>query len=177
MSVNKVNIKEANEHLKQLHKRVIELENQVQMHVLHTHELERTNADLERKLQETQQQKRTELLAKDTEISDLTQRLDQCQGEIQVLLEAAEERDQLVVKLETKARLFYEAVEHRAALCRIVQVLEDLHKQKEVEETPGKGHSAMPNRKERENSVDKERTSLVGQIEGSHSTHANQETV
>ena len=42
------------------------------------------------------------------------------------MLEAAEERDATMVKLETKSRLFYEAVEHRVALSRILEVMEEL---------------------------------------------------
>ena len=134
MSVNKVNIKEANDHLKQLHGRVIELENQVQMRALHAHELERVNADLHKKLQELEEQKNVELSAREAEISNLTQRLALSEGRVQALLEAAEERDRLVIQLETKARLFYETVEHREGLKRILDVLEELDKQRKLED-------------------------------------------
>ena len=55
------------------------------------------------------------------------------------MLEAAEERDATMVKLETKARLFYEAVEHRTALSRILEVMEELSVRTEAVEdgTPG----------------------------------------
>ena len=44
-----------------------------------------------------------------------------------------------MVKLETKARLFYEAVEHRTALSRILEVMEELSVGTEAVEdgTPG----------------------------------------
>ena len=166
MSVNKVSIKEANDHLKQLHGRVIELENQVQMRALHAHELERANADLHKKLQELEEQKNTELSAREAEISNLTQRLALSEGRVQALLEAAEGRDRLVVQLETKARLFYEAVEHRESLKRILDVLEELDKQRRledmVEEEGVRGNKSEPsNGHERDSIAEGERTSLA----------------
>ena len=129
--MNKLNIKEANDHLKQLHRKVFELENQVQMHALHTQELERSNRELQERLEAAQRQREEELAAKDAQITELSGKLSECESQVQVLLQAAEERDVLVLKLESKARLFYEAVEHRAALGRIVQVMDDLHHQRE----------------------------------------------
>lgn len=130
--MNKLNIKEANEHLKQLHRKVFELENQVHMHTLHTQELERTNAELREKLKAAEQKRERELAAKEAENEDIRKKLSECESRVDVLLQAAEEQDKLVMGLERKARLFYEVVEHRSALGRIVEVLDDLHKQKEV---------------------------------------------
>lgn len=52
----KLNIKEANEHLQALHKRVFELENQLQTHAIHISELEKANATLERGLAEKERE-------------------------------------------------------------------------------------------------------------------------
>ena len=60
------------------------------------------------------------------QVAELTQRLQESESRVHQLLEAAEERDATLVKLETKARLFYEAVEHRTALSRILEVMEEL---------------------------------------------------
>lgn len=130
--MNKLNIKEANEHLKQLHRKVFELENQVHMHTLHTQELERTNAELRERLKATEQKSERELAAKEAQNEEIRKKLNECENRVDVLLQAAEERDRLVLRLEKRARLFYEAVEHRAALGRIVEVLDDLHRQKDV---------------------------------------------
>ena len=59
--MNKLNIKEANKHLKQLHRRVIELENQVHMHALHSQELEKTNAELRARLEAAELSRQREL--------------------------------------------------------------------------------------------------------------------
>ena len=60
------------------------------------------------------------------QVAELTQRLQESESRVHQLLEAAEERDATLVKLETKAQLFYEAVEHRTALSRILEVMEEL---------------------------------------------------
>ena len=60
------------------------------------------------------------------QVAELTQRLQESESRVHQLLEAAEERDATMVKLETKAQLFYEAVEHRTALSRILEVMEEL---------------------------------------------------
>lgn len=60
------------------------------------------------------------------QVAELTQRLQESETRVHQLLEAAEERDATMVKLETKSRLFYEAVEHRVALSRILEVMEEL---------------------------------------------------
>ena len=133
--MNKLNIKEANEHLKQLHRKVFELENQVHMHTLHTQELERTNAQLRERLKATEESRESELAEKEAREADLLKRLSECENRVDVLLAAAEERDRLVERLETKAQLFYEVVEHRATLSRMVEVLDEIHRQE-------KGNSA-----------------------------------
>lgn len=119
MSYSRVNIEEANKHLKQLHQRVIELENQVQAQSTLTEELRKTNLELQQRLEETTSEK-------DAHISELTEKLDQSERRVQQLLEAAQERDDAVLKLEKKARLFYEVVEHKSSLARILQVMEEL---------------------------------------------------
>lgn len=148
--MNKLNIKEANEHLKQLHRKVFELENQVHMHTLHTQELERTNAELRERLKAAEQKRERELAAKEAENEDIRKKLSECESRVDVLLQAAEEQDKLVVGLEKKARLFYEVVEHRAALGRIVEVLDDLHKQKEV---PASISTTAADKEQRERTV------------------------
>ena len=125
--MNKLNIKEANEHLKQLHRKVFELENQVHMHTLHTQELERINAELRKRLEATEQSNKKEAAAKEAQIVELRQRLGECESRVDLLLEAAEERDELVEKLEKRAQVFYEVVEHRSALGRIVEVFDEIH--------------------------------------------------
>ena len=131
MKMNKLNIKEANEHLKQLHRRVIELENQVHMHALHSQELEKTNAELRARLGAAELSRERELEAKEAQCAELHSRMRECETRVDVLLSAAEERDRLVDDLEAKARLFYEVVEHRGALGRIVEVLEEIYKQRD----------------------------------------------
>lgn len=130
-NLSKVNIKEANEHLKQLHQRVFELENQIQLQAIHVEELQKTNTELQQKVHEVMKEKEEALRVKDSLIVDLGQKLEESEKRVQTLLEAAEERDETLVKLEGKARLFYEVVEHRHALTRIVQVLEELSSEQE----------------------------------------------
>ena len=119
MSYSRVNIEEANKHLKQLHQRVVELENQAQTQSTQTEELRETNLELQQRLEETTSEK-------DALISELTEKLHQSESRVQQLLEAAQERDAAVLKLEKKARLFYEVVEHKSSLARILQVMEEL---------------------------------------------------
>ena len=126
MNYSRVNIEEANKHLKQLHQRVVELENQVQMQSIHADELEKSNLELERRLKESDAEK-------NARISELTEKLQQSERQVEQLLEAAQERDAAVVKLEKKARLFYEVVEHKSSLARILQVMEELSEIQEVE--------------------------------------------
>ena len=119
MSYSRVNIEEANKHLKQLHQRVVELENQVQVQSTQAEELRKNNLELQQRLEETTSER-------DARISELTEKLDQSESRVQQLLEAAQERDAAVLKLEKKARLFYEVVEHKSSLSRILQVMEEL---------------------------------------------------
>lgn len=148
--MNKLNIKEANEHLKQLHRRVFELENQVQMHTLHMQELEKTNAELLERLKTAERESERELAAKEAQNVEIRKQLSECESRVDVLLQAAEERDRLVLRLEAKARLFYEVVEHRAALSRIVEVLDDIHRQKEAEVSRNEMSGAILNGSEKE---------------------------
>lgn len=119
MSYSRVNIEEANKHLKQLHQRVLELEKQVQTQSTQVEELSKNNLQLQQRLEQT-------TLEKEARISELTEKLDQSESRVQQLLEAAQERDAAVLKLEKKARLFYEVVEHKSSLARILQVMEEL---------------------------------------------------
>lgn len=118
-SISKVNIEEANSHLRKLHKKVFELENRIQMQALHVEELQKVNAQLQQQLGKVTRQSALE-------ISELTQRLENSEGRVQRLLGAAQERDATVLQLEKKARLFYEVVEHRTAISHILEVLEEL---------------------------------------------------
>lgn len=132
--MNKSTIKEANEHLQQLHQRVYELESQVQVQGMHTAELQRANTELQRRLQEQQSQTAQALGTKDQELAELGARLQESERQVHVLLESARERDAAVLKLEAKARLFYEVVEHRAVLKKIVATLEELDEKKDEED-------------------------------------------
>jgi DNA repair exonuclease SbcCD ATPase subunit len=127
MSYSRVNIEEANKHLKQLHQRVVELENQVQTQSILAEELRKNNLELQQRLKETTSEK-------DARISELTETLVQSESRVQQLLEASQERDAAVLKLEKKARLFYEVVEHKSSLARILQVMEELSVLQEVED-------------------------------------------
>lgn len=119
MSYSRVNIEEANKHLQQLHQRVVEMENQVQMQSIQTDELRKTNLELQTRLKDIESEK-------SAQIADLQEKLRRSESHVQQLLEAAEERDSAVLKLEKKARLFYEVVEHKSSLARILQVMEEL---------------------------------------------------
>ncbi len=123
MSLSRGSIQEANEHLKQLHQRVFELENQIQMQGMHIDELQKTNFELHEKLQESTTSD------KDTEsVSELKRRLKESEEQVAKLLSSAQERDAAMMRLEEKARLFYEVVEHKGSLVRILEVLEELSK-------------------------------------------------
>ena len=69
MSLSRVNIKEANDHLKQVHQRVYELENQVHMQAMHAEELQKSNLELQHRLQEVLRQKEEAVRAKEAEVS------------------------------------------------------------------------------------------------------------
>lgn len=122
--MTKVNIQEANSHLRQLHKKVYELENKVHMQAMYVEELEATN----RKLHKATQDGTDALKEKDKLASELSKRLKESEQHVEQLLVAAQERDQVVDRLERKARLFYEVVEHRSALGHMLEVLDELSK-------------------------------------------------
>ena len=69
MSLSRVNIKEANDHLKQVHQRVYELENQVHMQAMHAEELQKSNLELQHRLQEVLRQKEEAVRTKEAEVS------------------------------------------------------------------------------------------------------------
>ena len=155
--------------MKQLHQRVIELENQVQMQTIHADELRRANLELQQRLKESDSEK-------NVRISELTERLKQSERHVQQLLEAAEERDAAVLKLEKKARLFYEVVEHKSSLKRILQVMEELSVLQEdsVHENSlrnGDSVSEVPQKPQRESGDFEELSSVSGSstklVEGS----------
>lgn len=71
MSLNKLNIKEANDHLKQLHQRVYELENQVHMQNMHAEELQeifREKEEASHRLQEILREKEEASRRKDAQV-------------------------------------------------------------------------------------------------------------
>ena len=100
-------------------------------------ELQRTNTEL---------QYRTQMAIREKEeaIAELTSQLEQSEERVQKLLAAAEEKDSTLVRLESRARLFYEVVEHRPVLARMVQILEELS-QKEPEESQPEEDSPLVN--------------------------------
>ena len=75
------------------------------------------------------------------QVAELTRRLQESESRVHQLLEAAEVRDATMMKLEAKARLFYEVVEHKPALARLLEVLEELSIGTELvaERSGGKG--------------------------------------
>ena len=92
-------------------------------------ELQRTNSELQHRMQ-------TAIREKEESIAELTSRLEQSEERVEKLLEAAEERDATLVRLEARARLFYEVVEHRPVLARMVQILEELSQNEPEECSP-----------------------------------------
>lgn len=122
--------------MKQLHQRVIELENQVHMQSIHAEELRKTNLELQQRLKESNSEK-------NARISELTEQLRQSESHVHQLLEAAEERDAAVWKLEKKARLFYEVVEHKSSLARILEVMEELSVLQEDSDSTVHDHSLL----------------------------------
>ena len=114
------------------------------MHALHSQELEKTNEELRARLQAAELSKERELAAKNAQNAESLRRLGECEGRVDVLLGAAVERDKLVEDLEGKARLFYEVVEHRASLGRIVEVLDEIHKKKTLSQPPTKLNGETP---------------------------------
>ena len=147
MSISKVNIEEANAHLRKLHKKVFELENKIHMQALHVEELQQANVHLQQQLKKATKASEGSLAEKGATVSELTQRLEESEKHVQQLLEAAQERDATIVKLEKKARLFYEVVEHRSSIARVLQVLDELSLPSEEGEGEGKGRSDKPSPK------------------------------
>ena len=125
-SLSKTSIKEANEHLQQLHQKIYELENQLQLHALDIEDLQRSNLDLQRKLSDVTTEKEKLAKQKDEEIAELYRQLEEKEKQLQKLLANAEEKDDALIKLETRSRLFYEIAEHRTSLARILQVFEEV---------------------------------------------------
>ena len=152
MSISKVNIEEANTHLRELHKKVFELENRIQMQAMHVEELQKANTQLQRKLGKLRQEKDRQLAEKDAFIEELNQRVGEAESHVQQLLSAAEERDSVVVQMERRARLFYEVVEHRSSIARILEVLEELSVGEDMEEE-GEGEEGEDVEEEREEGV------------------------
>ncbi len=114
-SLSKTNIKEANEHLKQLHQRIYDLETQLQLHAIHVEDLQKSNNELKKQLSKERVEKE-ELEKKMTSKDKL----------LETLLSSAEEKDEAMIKMEDKSRLFYELVEHRGALEHILHVLDEV---------------------------------------------------
>ena len=114
-SLSKTNIKEANEHLKQLHQRIYDLETQLQLHALHMEDLQKNNIELQRQLSVVKSEK-----------NELRKQLKEKDSQLETLLSSADEKDKTLMKLEAKSRLFHEVVEHRFSLQRILQVLDEV---------------------------------------------------
>lgn len=115
MSISKTSIKEANEHLKELHQRLYDTETQLQLHTLHIEELQKNNKELQ------------QMLAKENEEKNELERVVKSKEElIERLLSSAEEKDTMIAKLEEKSRLFHELIEHRSAMEHIVKVLNEV---------------------------------------------------
>lgn len=136
--MSRTNIKEANEHLQQLHHTVFELENRVQLQDMNIDELQKSNAELQRQLW----RKEKDVVSRDRLISELTEQLKEKEEQLQKLLSAAELRDNAMILLEAKSRLFHEAVEHKSALIKILEVLEEVSSQQtQIRALNGTGHS------------------------------------
>lgn len=98
------------------------------MQALHVEELQKANTQLQHQLSTVTQERARE-------VGELSQRLEEAENHVQQLLQAAGERDSAMLKLEKKARLFYEVVEHQPAIARILEVLEELSEGKEEGES------------------------------------------
>ena len=169
MSLNKVNIQEANTHLRQLYKKVCELENKIQMQAMNMEELQKTNLQLQKQLHQVSQKNAKELNEKDSTITELKKQLEESEKRVQQLLESAQERDSTVLKLEKKARLFYEVIEHRSSIERILEVLNELSIPQEEESGLGStnGEIAMkPELSEKESVL----LNRIGDIENDDET-------
>ena len=129
-SLSKTNIKEANEHLQQLHQRIFELETQLQLHSLHVEDLQRSNTELQRQLTLNKELADAKLREKEGEVTELRGQLEEKEEQVQRLLLTAEDRDQALIKMEAKTRIFYEVTEHKTALAQILRVLEEISQSK-----------------------------------------------
>ena len=116
-SLSKTNIKEANEHLQQLHQRIYELETQLQLHVLHVEDLQTSNLQLKKQLNK-----------ETSENEELKRKIKSKDDMMESLLSSAEERDQTMMKMESKSRLFHELVDHKGSLEKILHVLDEVTK-------------------------------------------------
>lgn len=126
-TITKTNIKEANNHLQELHQRIFELESQVQLHVLHVEDLQHRNNELERELIEVKKRSEESINMKDEQIKQLYSTVGEKEEQLEELLVAAEERDEALIKMEAKSRVFHEIIEHRTALEHILQVLQEVN--------------------------------------------------
>ena len=116
-TLSKTNIKEANEHLKQLHQRIYDLETQLQLHALHVEDLQKSNSELKRQLTQAKAEK-----------EEMKKKIKSKDELLENLLASAEEKDKAMIRMEEKGRLFHELVEHKGSLERILQVLDEVSK-------------------------------------------------
>ncbi len=116
-SLSKTNIKEANEHLQQLNQRIYDLETQLQLHILHVEDLQKNNLQLKKHLSKETAEK-----------EELKRKIESKDKLIDTLLVSAEEKDQTMIKMEAKSRLFHELIEHKGSLEKILQVLDEVSK-------------------------------------------------
>ena len=140
-SLNRTSIREANEHLRQLSDRIYELESKLQLQAMHIEEVQRKNMELDRLLHQEREEREQALAAKEQEKIEAVERLE---TQVQKLLVAAEERDSAMMKLESKSRLYYEVAEHRFALSRILEVLEEVSAMKSRDLLLGSHDFAAP---------------------------------
>ena len=104
----KLSIKEANEHLQALHKRVYELDSQLQTHVIHIGELEKANTDLHLALTEKEQ-----------EVDRLKKQLTSAQEELSSL----QGSERMVETWKQKAAVLDNIMEHKHSLTAILNLL------------------------------------------------------
>ena len=139
-SMNKSSIREANEHLQKLHSRIYELESKLQLQAMHIEELQRKNTELTQQLRQEREEHDSVAAAKEDESSRAISRLE---TQLQQLLESAEERDAAMIKLEAKSRLFYEVAEHKYALSRILELLEEVSDMKSRDSHPSQNQDSV----------------------------------
>lgn len=92
------------------------------MQAMHIDELQQKNAELIQLLRQERDEKNKVLAAKEETSQESARR----EIQLQELLKAAEERDAAMMKLEARSRLFYEVAEHKFALTRILEVLDEV---------------------------------------------------